>query len=84
MDNKVYIEVYLPAAGKSFDVQIPLSLKIWEIISLLSNAIAEFSDGCFSPSQQTTLCDRKTGAILNLNITAEELGIRNGSKLMMI
>lgn len=36
--NKVVVEVYLPAAGKSFDVRIPLSLMVWEIISLLSKA----------------------------------------------
>ncbi len=82
--NKALVEVYLPAAGKSFDVQIPLNLKVWEIASMLSKAFEDFSNGCFSSSDQTTLCDRDTGAILNLNITAEELGIKNGSKLMLI
>lgn len=82
--DKVIVEVFLPAAGRSFDTQIPLNLRVWEIINLLSNAIGEFSEGCFAPSDQTTLCDRETGAILNLNITAEELGIKTGSKLMLI
>lgn len=82
--DKIIIEVYLPAAGKSFDVSIPRSLKVWEIASLLSGALAELSDGSFAPSEQTTLCDRGSGAILNLNITAEELGLKNGSKLMLI
>lgn len=82
--DKALVEIYLPAAGKTFDVQIPLSLKVWEITAMLSKAFEDFSDGCFSYSDQTTLCDRDTGAILNLNITAEELGIKNGSKLMLI
>ena len=82
--DKVMVEIYLPAANRSFDVQIPLNLRVWEIVSMLSKAVEELSDGYFLSSAQTTLCDRDTGAILNLNITAEELGIKTGSKLMLI
>lgn len=82
--DKAMIEIFLPAAGRSFDVQVPLNLKVWEIIAMVSNAVEDLSDGFFTPSDQTTLCDRSTGAILNMNITAEELGIKNGSKLMLI
>lgn len=82
--DKIVIEVFVPAANECFDVKIPLELKVWEIIALLVNALEDLTDGRFSATEQTTLCDRETGAILNMNITAEELGIRNGSKLMLI
>lgn len=85
MDNgKILVEIYIPASGKCIDVRIPLSLRVWEVLSLLSKVIVEISDGCFEFTDQTTLCDRKTGSILDMNITAEELGLKNGSKLMLI
>ena len=82
--DKVIVEIYLPAAEQSFDVQIPLSMKVYEIITLASKSIETISEGCFALSDQTTLCDRETGAILNMNITADELGFKNGTKLMLI
>lgn len=82
--DKVTVEVFIPAAGKYFDVQICENLKIWEVIRMLSDGLKDFTDEFFAPSEQTTLCDRNTGAILNLNITVKELKIKNGSKLMLI
>ena len=82
--NKVMVEIYIPAAGRSFDIQMCDNLKIWEVIRMLSDGLKDFTDEFFASSEQTTLCDRYTGAILNLNITVKELKIKNGSKLMLI
>ena len=38
----------------------------------------------FVPNEQTTLCRREDGMILNINLSVYELGIRNGSQLMLI
>ncbi len=83
MDN-ILVEVYLPAAGKSYDVYLPLSSKIHEILALLSGALGELSDGHFSAAADTVICDRITGKILDINFRVGEIGLRNGSKLMLI
>ena len=82
--DKVMVEVFIPAAGRCFDIQVCDNLKIWEVIRMLADGLKNFTDEFFTPSEQTTLCDRNTGAILNLNITVKELKIKNGSKLMLI
>ena len=82
--HKILVEIYNPAAEKSYDVFIPLKSKLYEVSFLLSNAISELSEGYYQASEQTVLCDRSTGEIFDINQTVEELGLKNGSKLMLL
>lgn len=82
--DKILIEVYVPSIEKTFDVYIPKNLKMFEIESLVSNSIAELSSGYFAKSSDTVLCDRKNGLVLDINKSASELGLENGSTLMLI
>lgn len=78
------IDVYLPAAGKSYDVRIPGTTRIGEIIPLIEACLAELEEGYFVTSEDTVLCDKNTGLILDVNLTPSEMGIVNGTRLMMI
>ncbi len=82
--KKVIVEVFVPVIEKTFDVFIPLSSPMYEVTELLKKAVADLSDGLFSPNVDTALCYRESGAIVNINMTVYELGIHNGSKLMLI
>ena len=78
------VEVFLPAAGKSYDVRIPTTTRIGEIIPLVEMCLAELEEGYFVPSKDTVLCDKNTGMTLDVNLTPSEMGILNGTKLMLI
>ncbi len=82
--ERVLVEVYLPAASKSFDIYIPLSSKISEVLLLVSKVISELSDGTFLAAEDTVLCDAVSGNILNINMSVYESGIKNGAKLILI
>jgi len=82
--DKGLIEVYVPAINRSFDIQIPLLLKLHEIEKTIISMIEELSEGAFAGSSDTVLCDRATGQLFDVNMTANELGIKNGSLLMLI
>ena len=82
--DKILVEIYLPAANRSYDVYIPLKIKFCEILSLISGTFTELSEGYFISSEDTVICDKVTGTIFNINMSAEELGLQNGSKLMLI
>ena len=83
MDN-ILVEIYLPAANRSYDVYIPLKSKLHEVLALLSLMLTELSGGYFAASDDTIICDKATGMALNINMSAEELGLRNGAKMMLI
>ncbi|CEE03270.1 hypothetical protein BT1A1_3489 [Caldibacillus thermoamylovorans] len=82
--NKVLVEIFLPAANQSFDVYIPLESRMSEVLVLVSSLLSDLSDGKYKATQDAVLCDAETGIIFNINMTVFELGIKNGSKLMLI
>lgn len=82
--DKVLVEILVPAAEKTFDVFIPQTSKMSEIIVLTSKVLSELSNGKFKPDLTTIICDAKTGKIFNINASVYELEIKNGSKLMLI
>ncbi|MCR8643644.1 methyltransferase [Paenibacillus sp. N1-5-1-14] len=84
MMDKILVEVYTPAINQAYDVYIPLTLKLYEVEILLTNAIADLSNGYFAASRDTVICNRETGTILDIDMSAQELGLHNGSRLMLI
>jgi len=82
--EKVLVEIFVPVLDRSFDVFIPLQSPMYEVLELIKKAISEMSDGRFIANQNTTICNREDGSILNINLSVYELEIRNGSKLMLI
>ena len=84
MTNKVLVEVILPAADEKFDVFVPLESRLSEVVMLLSKMLSELCDGKYKASNDAIICDADTGTIFNLNMELAELGIRNGSRLLLI
>jgi hypothetical protein len=82
--NKVLVEIFLPAANESFDVYIPVESKLSEVLQLVSSLLSDLSEGKYKATQDAVLCDAKTGMIFNINMAVSELGIQNGSRLMLI
>ncbi|ALC89391.1 methyltransferase [Bacillus sp. FJAT-18017] len=82
--NKVLVEIFLPATGQSFDVFVPLDSRMSEVLQMVSTLLSELSDGKFKASRDAVLCDAASGIIFNINMFVSELGIKNGSKLMLI
>lgn len=82
--DKILVEIYVPVVNRSFDTYLPVSLKLHEIEALLAGAFRELCDGQFVASPDTVLCDRLTGQALDINKSVLELGLMNGSRLMLI
>lgn len=82
--HKILVEIFNPASGNTYDVFIPLKSQVYEVVFLLSTTISELSLGHYKATEQTVLCDRITGNVFDINGTIEELGLKNGSKLMLL
>ena len=82
--DKVLVEVFVPAINHSFDIFIPLQSPMYEVLELIKRAVTDMSDGRFIADNNTALCHRETGTIVNINLSVYELEICNGSKLMLI
>jgi hypothetical protein len=84
MNEKALVEIFVPASGETFDVFIPLASKMSDVIKMVSGALTELSNGRYRATDDAVLCDAATGIIFNVNIEVAELGIKNGSRLMLI
>ena len=82
--DKVLVEVYVPVLDRSFDIIIPLRSPMFEVLELIKKAVKEMSDGRFIANENTAICHRENGTIININLSVYELEIKNGSKLMLI
>jgi hypothetical protein len=84
MTSKALVEVIIPAAEKKFDVLIPLDSRMSEVRSLISAALGDLTDGKFKADATSIICDAKNGMVFDVNMNISELGIKNGSKFMLI
>ncbi len=82
--EKVLVEIYVPVVNTSYDVFVPLASQMSEVLELVKKAVTELSDGEFRATEETAICYRENGTIININMSVFELGIRNGTKLMLI
>lgn len=82
--EKVLVRVYVPIIEKSFDILIPRVTPIYEVLELIKTAVSKLSDGQFVPTDSSTLCIKSTGEILDINRSADSLGLTTGLSLMLI
>lgn len=82
--SKIIVEVHVPAAGVRHDLAIPYEVKLWRTAELVRALLADQDGREFIPDQATVFCDAETGAIFNLNLSPEELGLQTGSRLMIL
>lgn len=84
MNDKVLVEILVPAADKSYDVYIPRSSKMSDVVKMTAAALSDLSNGKFKATDEAVLCEADTGIIFNVNMEVAELGIKTGSRLMLI
>lgn len=82
--NKIIVEIYVPIIGKAYDAFIPKNKKLYEVSSLLAKSISDLTGGLFAIGDDNILCEKDTGKVLDINLSVEELNLKNGSKLMLI
>lgn len=82
--NKIRVEIHIPVAQKVLEVFLPLHLRMGEIIRLVSKMAIDMTGGLFNQSEETVLCNKEDGSILDMNASVLEAGLKNGTKLVLI
>ena len=82
--SRILVEVRIPAASLRRDAFIPFEMPMHEVMALLKSALADDVTPVLQMSDDMVLCDAATGAIFNVNWTPEEIGLEDGSQIMLI
>lgn len=83
MKNKVLVELLVPELEKSYDIYIPISKRIGNIIFLLVKAINELGID-YDMNSSIALFNRETSMRYNPNDLVYDTDIRNGTTLILI
>lgn len=81
--NKILIELYVPALNASYDLLIPSDSRLYEVQTLVRRAVTAYSDGAYLAGEEAALCRREDGGALDVSLSARELGLYNGIRLML-
>ena len=83
MDNKVLVQVIIPDVEISYDVFIPISKRIGNVIQLIIKAINDYGE-YYPDNPHAALYSRETGAMYDINSLVYDTDIRNGSQIVLI
>ena len=84
MNTKVLVEVYVPELDVKYDLFIPASKKVGNIILLLFKSINELSEGAYPISINHALMNSDTSRVYEMHLNLKEADILNGTKLILI
>lgn len=80
----IIIQVYLPAQGVSHELRLPKSLNCLMAANIAARALAPLSDGSYLPSHNSVFAWQATGELLSMDKSLEQVGVVNGSKLLLL
>lgn len=84
MENKVLIILNVPELDENYDMMIPISRKVGNLIELISKFLFEITDGKYSVDVHKSLYNKETGYRYNNNSLIADTDIRNGTRLVLI
>lgn len=82
--NEIFLQLFVPSVLKTFDIKVSKTLRLYEIRDMLYDLLSQDIDVDVLKKSNPILCDRESGVIFNINLSAAELALRNGSQLMLI
>ena len=84
MNTKVLVEVYVPELDIKYNLFIPASRKIANVIMDLIKGIAELSEGAYPLRTDHALMNSETCEIYNNIMTIKDSHILNGTRLILL
>lgn len=82
--NKIIVQVFLPANGKTYDVRLPENMYVHDAAEVLAELFSEAAKGFYCKGDVNILCYKDLGESLPQDKTLKELGVVNRARLMFI
>ena len=81
--NKILVTVYVLSLDESYDILVPINLKMTEVFDLIQNTISELSSNNYVKHDDVYLLN-KDGKVINKNNMARLSGLTNGCRVVLI
>ena len=84
MENKVLINVELPAKGETYDFWVPANMTIQAASDLVADAMQVIEPDFYKNNGDAALMYLPTGQIQQPHATIAEIGCTNGDRFVLI
>ena len=81
---KIYVDVYTPGNGKTYEFQLNDSTVVLDVKSRMVDEILHIEESSMSFHEQTKLCDLTTGITLNDYTPLSIAKVKSGDKLLLV
>ena len=81
--NKILVTVYVLSLDESYDILLPINLKMEEVYELIQNTIYELSSNNYIKHDDMYLIN-KDGKVINRNNMVRLSGLTNGCRVILI
>ncbi len=81
---KILVNITVPAISGQYDILVPNSARIKNIVSLIASTVEDLSDHRYVASGFECLCSLEKNILLRPNATLDNYGIQNGDHLIMM
>lgn len=82
--KEIYLQLYVSSIDRTFDIKASTNLMVYELKTMIFDLLSSEMDVELLKKSNPVLCDKQSGIIFNINLSISELGLRNGSQLMLI
>ena len=82
--NKVLVKLYIPVIEEQYDVWLPKTKRIYNVILLLLKGIKELTKEAYSTENLPILYNKLTGAKYDINARVQDTDITNGTEIILI
>lgn len=81
MNDKILVNVLLPATGKTYDLWVPSDMTIHDAASLITTILESREQDRFRATKENALFSGETGDLIDPCCTIGEAGLVCGSRL---
>lgn len=82
--SRILINLEVPTIGRKYNLWILDDKRIYDTIRLMVKGIDELNDECYKPKKMPLLYSKDSGERYDINLTAKEADIKNGTEVILV
>lgn len=84
MKNKVLVHLLVPEIDESYDIFIPINIRIGTVIKLLNKSLVELTNNIYQEKKNRKLYNMLDSTAYSINDLVRNTNIRNGTTVILM
>ncbi len=84
MKNKVLVHLKVPEIDETYDIFVPINIRIGTLVGLITKSVNELSGNVFELKEGRSLYNTENSKEYDYNMLVRETNIRNGTTVVLM